>query len=383
MKRYLLVLGRANELAFAELSAVLSRNQLPSEKLTRFDHLAILATTAKIDPARLMQSLGGTTKIIGLTSPARSTNFLDRILAILRNESIGRTKLVFGVSLIGHRDRNQQFLLPKTLKEQLDNEGIACRYILAREGSELSSAQVRLLDLTELYVVWRDSLIEIGRTIAVQDFQGFAKRDYGRPYVNPREGMLPPKVAKMMVNLGLPRKITSETTILDPFCGTGTIAMEALLLGAHVIASDIKKEKVQGTRRNLEWLAKAESFNARWQVFQSDATKIGNLLPKKVDAIISEPYLGPPKIQETKLADTLRGLNRLYLGALKHWRQCLKRNGRVVLVLPEFHLGQIVKRADLIIDRCENLGYTLVAGPYPYDRPQATVARLIWVLEKR
>ena len=42
--------------------------------------------------------------------------------------------------------------------------------------------------------------------------------------------------------------------IIDPFCGTGGIAIEAQKIGLEVLASDLDKEMVEGTRRNLAWV---------------------------------------------------------------------------------------------------------------------------------
>jgi len=68
-----------------------------------------------------------------------------------------------------------------------------------------------------------------------------------RPFSSPIS--LDPKLARTLVNL-------SETppgkNVLDPFCGTGGILIEAGLCGIGVHGLDIQKEMVNGSRKNLE-----------------------------------------------------------------------------------------------------------------------------------
>lgn len=382
MTRYLIILGRKSDLAFEELITVLKRTK-PKAKLRieRIDQALILESQSKLEANRIIKTLGGTVKIVRLGKAADRKEFIDRLVTVLINESLGKSKLVFAVSTIGSRDPQQRFLIPKTIKLRLTEAGISSRYLLPSESDELTSAQVELSEAIELYVVWRDDVVEIGKSVALQDFKGFSKRDFGRPFADPKGGMLPPKVARMMLNLAFTFKPETKHWILDPFCGTGTIGMEGLMLGASVICSDISQKKVAGTRTNLRWLVREEEVRGEWRVIKEDATQIARRLKQKVDAIVTEPFLGAPNVTPQKLAAVVKGLNKLYLGALKQWKLCLRPNARVVMAIPEFTIGSLVKRANFAIDTCENLGYTLVAGPLEYERAGAMVKRLIYILK--
>ena len=70
-----------------------------------------------------------------------------------------------------------------------------------------------------------------------------------RPFFKPVS--LDPRLARLMVSLSLSSKSTS--TVVDPFCGTGGIAIEASMLGIEVLASDLDSRMVEGTLSNLEW----------------------------------------------------------------------------------------------------------------------------------
>ena len=56
-----------------------------------------------------------------------------------------------------------------------------------------------------------------------------------RPFFSPIS--LHPKVARALVNLS---EVEKNETLLDPFCGTGGILLEAGLIGANVIGNDIQ-----------------------------------------------------------------------------------------------------------------------------------------------
>ncbi len=70
-----------------------------------------------------------------------------------------------------------------------------------------------------------------------------------RPFFKPVT--LDPRLARLMVSLSFSRGPPS--TVVDPFCGTGGIAIEASILGLQVLASDLDSRMVAGTSSNLEW----------------------------------------------------------------------------------------------------------------------------------
>ena len=77
-----------------------------------------------------------------------------------------------------------------------------------------------------------------------------------RPFFKPVT--LDPRLARLMVSLSLSGNLPS--TIVDPFCGTGGIAIEASLLGLDVLASDLDSRMVEGTKSNLDWAMGSGSY---------------------------------------------------------------------------------------------------------------------------
>ena len=70
-----------------------------------------------------------------------------------------------------------------------------------------------------------------------------------RPFFKPVT--LDPRLARLMVSLSF--SCNPPSLIVDPFCGTGGIAIEASLLGLDVLASDLDSRMVEGTKSNLDW----------------------------------------------------------------------------------------------------------------------------------
>ncbi len=74
-----------------------------------------------------------------------------------------------------------------------------------------------------------------------------ARKNQYRPYSSPVT--IHPRLARAMVNLaGVPR----DGAVLDPFCGTGGILLEAGLIGCDVYGSDVQEEMVDGAVENLD-----------------------------------------------------------------------------------------------------------------------------------
>ena len=70
-----------------------------------------------------------------------------------------------------------------------------------------------------------------------------------RPFFKPVT--MDPRLARLMVSLSFSRGTPSA--VVDPFCGTGGIAIEASMLGLDALASDLDSRMVEGTMANLDW----------------------------------------------------------------------------------------------------------------------------------
>jgi len=101
---------------------------------------------------------------------------------------------------------------------------------------------------TEIYAYLQEEKLVIGEIVQDINRGLFKERsNEKRPFSSPVS--LDPVLARTLVNL-------SETkpgeAVLDPFCGTGGILIEAGLCAILTQGTDTKKEMVRGTRKNLE-----------------------------------------------------------------------------------------------------------------------------------
>ncbi len=387
------LLGSHPTLSLAELAVV--TGQTPSQTL---NDIAIFDDIG-MGLAQLNDQLGGTQKlgvIVG-SMPAWNQDELATFLATDLMSTVESGKISFGFSVydMGNASvsidarRSTQALGIETKKHLRDAERSA-RYVISKSPT-LSSIILRtnhLLDRGAEYCFFMTpSEIIIGRTVAVQDAAAWSTRDFGRPRRNAKQGMLPPKLSRMMLNLS--GVDLSTATVFDPFCGSGTILMEAALLGAkNLIGSDINEEAVADTEENFTWLeAQGVSVPPAQLVGASAQTVTPHIEAESVDVLVTETYLGRPrKGTETKkeVDDAISYVANLYLESFAALLPTLKPGATLVIAAPvhTFEGKDITFDARTIL---EPLGYThspLPLEPIIYRHNDQLVGRRIWRFTK-
>jgi tRNA (guanine10-N2)-dimethyltransferase len=132
--------------------------------------------------------------------------------------------------------------------------------------------------------------------------------------------MLKPKLARLLINLTCAQK-----QLLDPFCGTGSVLIEASVLGLKPIGSDIERKMVWFSKLNTE------HFNVKAELKQLDATKLETeFKPNSIEAIACDPPYGK--------SSTLAGkkMEELYPKFIESAHKILKKNKRLVMIRPHF-----------------------------------------------
>ncbi|MDA2935809.1 50S ribosomal protein L11 methyltransferase [Patescibacteria group bacterium AH-259-L05] len=216
----------------------------------------------------------------------------------------------------------------------------------------------------------------LGKTLTCQEFEKYSFYDFSRPYRAIEKGMMPPKLAKIMINLA---GAGEDSALLDPFCGSGTILQQALLMGyTKVIGTDIDQRAVDNSKKNLQWLAPSlssriplssrtnvrddkEGTSSRVQqgvsLYRCDAQELSKKIPQhSIDAIITEPYLGPLKIGNLKAE--IKILSDLYINAFKSFKKVLKSDGRVVIIFPVFSIKNKLHFLP-ILDTLKKIGWQI------------------------
>jgi len=345
--QYAFVLGREPAISTAELISALNAADAGFDaKTSVFTPAVMIATVEKQLDAEFFHRLGGSIKMARVVKESQE---IDKDLLKLLAGAAGETNLDFGLSLydMGAEPARARMFgkwlkpLSLELKKELKASGLSVRAVLA-EGLALSSVQVDKNKLVgkgaEFLILAGPRTTWLARTIAVQAFEDFSERDFGRPKADAKSGMLPPKLARMMVNIAAGPQTEA---LLDPFCGSGTVLNEAATLGYRaIIGSDISEKAVSDTKANFAWLAKERGLKVRFDAFVSDVKNLPEKIePGSVSTIVCEPYLGPPLKggeSDQKIHFEYLELMGLYRRAFDAFSKILKPGGKVVFVFPFF-----------------------------------------------
>jgi len=356
----------------------------------------ILKIAAALDPQRLIRRLGGTVKI----GAELGQDFSDEKLLQTMAEELKTVegKINFGISICGSTSAKVDMDLIETwgkkLKKLLKDEGRSVRYVFKKETA-LSSATVANNGLDargrEFLVYKNKNTFSLAKTTAVQPFEEFSQRDFGRPGRDDVSGMLPPKLAMMLINIS---GASPHEVLLDPFCGSGTILSEALLLGFdNLMGSDISERAVEDTKKNIAWIQgiRPDTSRGNISILQSGVADLHKQITSQIGAVVTEPFLGPPlKGYESRdeVIKNTKPLIELYLNAFREFKKILQPRGTIVFIIPRFQVkGQWINISGALLPELKKLGFTpepllpnnFQPEPYLlYHRANQRVGREIW-----
>ena len=427
--KYAFNLGRVFTLSLAELFAVFENMRLSFRLVDLYREVLIIETEQRLDAAKLQRILGGTIKIMQVLDSLGRKKFLSPSLVFKDYFDAKQLKEQF---LTGYSGKIQigisyyPMANPRELPIRGDNKriGFTIKQILTAAGYSVRLVLPQMAGLAlPSVVVTNEHLLEKGaeidflvgmervylaKTLAVQDFEDYGRRDYQRPARDMNIGMLPPKVAKEMINLAqlpLGPSTNLKHAVLDPFVGSGTVIQEALIMGYKGVGSDISQKSIDNAEKNLEWIKNRYKLPpGRFELMVCDAVKLGEKMPAKseIDAVVSEATLGPiyttmPKPPE--IEKNFKNLEEIYEGAFQSIKKILGPGGkRVVIALPAYRTPQGYQYFPGI-DSILKLGYDIV-NPLPdvllekfdflqitprktiiYDRKDQFVSREIFIFK--
>lgn len=132
----------------------------------------------------------------------------------------------------------------------------------------------------------------------------------------PHPTSLNPKLARALINI---TGIKKGQTLLDPFCGSGGILIEAGLMGIRSVGYDMDKMMLKRSKINLD------KYKIRHcKLSQKDSTRI----KKRFSYIVTDLPYG----KNSRLSD--KSLESLYLDFLKTTKKILKN--KAVIIFPDF-----------------------------------------------
>lgn len=408
MMKSLLILGRQPEIGLAEL-----------ESLFGFKNIQKVGNAALLDKTTndvSLDRLGGTMKLCKMLTVLPYADW-DKITEYLVEHVPKHTccyepgKLTFGISVYGFNLKPKRInATALSVKKAVRVSGRPVR-VVPNKSTELNSAQIihnKLTDLPlgmELVLVKDSDKTLLAQTVAVQDIEAYAARDQKRPKRDAKVGMLPPKLAQIIINLAGTHTLPSgaspteadidnskvhkpKTTLLDPFCGTGVILQEALLMGYDIRGTDLDPRMVEYSKANLDWLT--TDSNLQPQTYNLSVGDATSYQWEEFDVIACETYLGRPfsALPKTEVLDeVIKDVATIHKKFLKNLAGQTDPGFRLCVAVPAWKVGSGFRHLPTL-DSLEKLGYTRLKFAHAprekivYHRPGQIVGRELVVLKR-
>ncbi|MFQ6106565.1 MAG: hypothetical protein ACE5QF_03110 [Thermoplasmata archaeon] len=294
MRLLLELSGEHPDLPRLEASAVVDALQDSAATVTKRDSIAIVET--EVEP----REIGERIALCHRVNEIVESGSLDSLMEAAREMEFGGSVAV--------RCRK----ISRTRKERCSEIESRFGEIFARSHSiDLVSPStiVRVLLGDETYLTIQRHEV---------DRSSFERRKVAlRPFSYPIS--LHPKFARLLVNMTRVRK---GEILLDPFCGTGGILIEAGLVGAIPIGSDLRVDMVTGCGVNLR------KFNIKADLFQADVQDLESHV-RSVQAIATDPPYG--RSTTTKGRDILD----LYSKSFEVFSRVLDKRRNLAIIVPE------------------------------------------------
>lgn len=409
----LMILGRQPALGLAELESIYG-----ADKLQPVGEEAVIVD---VDPCLLaFDRLGGSIKFCKLLSTLDTSDWRQVEKYLLKvspdhSQSMPAGKMQLGISAYGFEISTKDILASGLrIKKAIQRTGRNVR-LIPNKSNELNSAQVIHNKLTgqngwELILIRNGQSTIIAQSVKVQDIESYTRRDRGRPKRDPKVGMLPPKLAQIIINLAAGEIPESKLesicdipadqdvpppelgqSVLDPFCGTGVIATEAMLMGYHAVATDLEPRMVEYTEANIDWLhSNFPIGDKEAEVGQADATN--STWPGNIDFVASETYLGQPfnSLPDNEvLAKAISNSNLIIRKFLQNIGGQLKSGTRLCLAVPAWQTRPGSFKFLPLIDQISDLGYNRLSFKHAsdedliYRREDQVVARQLLIITRK
>ncbi len=237
-------------------------------------------------------TLGGTIKWFEIVGESKSLE--DIYEGILNDIGYPEGKVVLALDWALKNRRS--FSLK--VKAKLKDAGISVSIIGHRDSKYNSTGAIiqrKVLKKGAFYLIleYKNKYL-LAKCIKVQDIANFEIKDYKKPIRDMQRGMMPPKLARMLLNIARGEfnklGINNKPIVWDPFCGLGSTALECIDLSIDSISSDNSKDAIDGSIKNINWYKQTVQKNCLSEVFLYDAKDL--LTEFNPNIICGEGYLG-------------------------------------------------------------------------------------------
>lgn len=388
--RYFFESGSFQNISQAELVCVFESFNISRDCIKKISDHIFLIENNNIEEGTLLRIFN---RLGGFVRLGEIVDNLDVFLDKYTNSD----KVTFGISLIDSRDIDIKNIqkLSNDIKRFFKERDIKVRFILPK-NNELNAAQVihnEIIDKGfELCIISSSNNEKIyGRTLSIQDIDSYIFRDENKPSADLEMGVLPHKLARMMCNL----TSLKDGLIWDPFCGSGTILMEASILGFNILGSDIDERAIESAEKNIEWLHEEGVIGEiKYNIFDLDINRVPkktlNTLKKtNINAIVCEPFMGPPQrkvISEFRAKELIEDVKILYRDLFSVLGSIGREGFKVVMIVPSYKTYSGWKTfniSEIIGKRWEVLNKKYCKEDLKWERNNSIISRNIFILSKR
>lgn len=269
--------GREFKLSIAEILAVFPTIKIitVSKSITIFDWISEEEILEKV------KNLGWSIKIMKIREILDKNSKIPEIILNYFEWKTG--KIDYGINTFPEKPELKKILIDT--KKILQANSISSRFV-NKDFRNLSSVQITNEKLikkeTDLNFIFDSENLYFATSIFVQDIEWYGKRDFDKER-SMQTGMLPPKLAQIMLNLAWWK------AIYDPFIWLGTVLIEAILAWSKkVFWSDLSAEMVKISSKNLEDL----SGDFSYKIIEQNSKYISEIdFLNEVESIVTEWYL--------------------------------------------------------------------------------------------
>ncbi len=342
-KLFFLLSGEFEQLSFSELKAILETENFPYTLTEKLDQTVRLE--APTESVTAVQRRAGYTRVCAqelfttnatdaeITEATQNTNFS----AILKPNETFEVRI----------RRIKEY---STKKDTMHLERLLGKFIL--QNAKHAKVNLKTPNKT-FYGILTNGKLVFGIKLAEIEPKPFVeRRARKKPFFHP--SAMNAKLARCMINLA---HAQIGDYVLDPFVGTGTIAIEATLIGCKAIGIDAQKRMAKGAKRNLQHFGLTAEA-----IINADARKPPLT---QVDCIVTDPPYG-------RSASTLKSSTKTIIeDNMRSAHALLQQGQRICIAAPKTlgiqHVGA-------------QLGYRHLESNYAYVH--RTLTREIAVFQK-
>jgi tRNA (guanine10-N2)-dimethyltransferase len=302
-KLFFLLSGENETLPASELTAVLETEGYAFEPVEKLDQTVRLK--ADQSSVRAVQRRSAYARICAIelfTCEAEETTIMKMAdLTDFRNVLIEGESFAVRIKRV------------RTYAEKIGTvalEGRLGKHIL--QNTSKTKVNLKTPDKTFIGILTNEKLVFGVKLAEIAPKPFVERRPRKKPFFHP--SAMPSKLARGMVNLAHAK--TGEL-LLDPFCGTGSIMIEAAFVGCRVLGFDAQRRMTRGCRKNLKHF----SVDAEGLVMtDARAPPI-----TKVDCIVTDPPYG-------RSATTMKSTTRRIVEAVLSAAQDMLRMGQRICI---------------------------------------------------